>query len=245
MKKAVPVFVLFMLVLFSALQTSHAQVQIGIQGGLSVPNLSGGNNEVSQGYGSRLAPNFGITAEFAVTDNFSIQPEINFDGQGGQRNGLQPVTSLPTSPLGGYYYASFKNMSVLNYLEIPVLAKYSFGGFGLRFDVNAGPYIGFLLNATQKTSGTSPIYLDNNGTPSGDSASFDASTGVTSSINKVNYGVAGGVGVILPVSSRADVSLDIRGLYGLTNIQKDPQDGTSHTGNLIISVGYSYELIGI
>jgi len=259
MKKAIPSLVFISMFLFTT-HISRAQVQIGIQGGLSVPNLSGGNNEVSEGYSSRLAPNFGITAEFGITDNFSIQPEINFDGQGGQRNGLQPVTNLPpelSSPPTGYYYASFKNVSILNYIEIPVLAKYTFGGLGFKFDVNAGPYIGFLLNATEKTSGTSSIYVDKNGTPLGipDSSSggytpvppqsFDASTDVTSSIHKVNYGIAGGVGIMVPVTSRGSVSLDVRGLYGLTNIQKDPADGTSHTGNLIISVGYSYELLGI
>ncbi len=242
-------------------QASRAQIQIGIQGGLSVPDLSGGNNEISQGYTSRLAPNFGITAEFGITNAFSIEPQVNFDGQGGQRNAMQPVTDLPPElpalPNGSYYYANFNNMSILNYIEIPILAKYTFrlGGFGL--DVNTGPYVGFLLNATEKTSGTSQIYLDRNGTtplamPNGNGGytpvpaqSFDASTDVTSSIEKVNFGIAGGVGIILPVSSRSSLSLDLRGLYGLTNVQKYSQDGTSHTGNLIVSLGYSYQLIGI
>ncbi len=256
MKKTIPAFLLIPL-LFLTLRTAQAQIRIGVQGGLSVPNLSGGNNEISQGYTSRLAPNFGITAEFGIIDNFSIQPEINFDGQGGQRNGLQPITNLPPQlppPSTGYYYASFKNMSILNYLEIPVLAKYSLGVSRIKFEVVAGPYIGFLLNATEKTSGTSSIYIDKNGDPlvipfpNGGATpieSFDASTDVTSSINRVNIGIAGGVGASVSVTSRASLSLDIRGLYGLTNVQKDPADGTSHTGNLIVSVGYSYELLGI
>jgi len=123
----------------------------------------------------------------------------------------------------------------------------------LNFNLSAGPYVGFLLNATEKSSGTSSIYIDKNGTPlvMPDSSggftpvppqSFDASTDVTSSINKLNFGVAGGVGINLPVTGRARVSLDVRGLYGFTNVQKDSEDGTSHTGNLIISIGYSYEL---
>lgn len=242
-------------------QTSHAQVRIGVQGGLSVPDLSGGNNEISQGYTSRLAPNFGITAQFVITNNFSIEPQVNFDGQGGQRNGLQPVTNLPPElpplPNGSYYYANFNNMSILNYIEIPVLAKYTFelGRFGL--DVNAGPYVGFLLNATEKTGGTSQIYLDKNGTtplamPNGNGGyipvpaqSFEASTDATNSINEVNFGIAGGVGIILPVTTRSCLSLDVRGLYGFTNVQKYAEDGTSHTGNLIVSLGYSYELTGI
>ncbi|HQT91625.1 MAG TPA: outer membrane beta-barrel protein, partial [Candidatus Kryptobacter bacterium] len=156
---------ILIVLLFSRM--SSAQVRVGVQGGLSVPELSGGNNEISEGYTSRLAPNFGITAQFAVTKKFSIEPEIDFDGQGGQRNGIQPITTaeLPPLPSGGHYYANFKNTSVLNYLEVPVLAKYTFGLGGIGFDVNAGPYVGFLLNATQNTSGLSAIYIDKNGTP--------------------------------------------------------------------------------
>ena len=249
-----------MLMLISILtsMTSIAQVRFGIQGGLSVPNLSGGNNEISQGYTSRLAPNFGITAEIAVTKKFSIEPQVNFDGQGGQRNGLQPITStnLPPLPSGGYYYANFKSTSILNYIEVPVLAKYKFGFARLGLHVNAGPFVGILLNATDKTSGTSSIYIDKNGTPlvmpDGNGGyvplppqSFDASNDVTSSLHAWNIGVAGGVGVILPVSPRANLSLDVRGLYGLINVQKYAEDGTNHTGNLIFSIGYSRELFGI
>lgn len=134
------------------------------------------------------------------------------------------------------------------------MLTFGIGEFGV--DVNAGPYVGFLLGATQKTSGTSSIYIDQNETPlvmPGPNGtfvpvppqSFDASTGVTSSINKVNVGIDGGVGIILPLSGRSDISLDVRGLYGFTNIQRYSQDGTSHTGNLLVTLGYSYELIGI
>ena len=239
-------------------QTSRAQVRVGVRGGLSVPELSGGNNELSEGYRSRLAPNFGITAQFEVTKQFSIEPEIDFDGQGGQRNGIQPITTteLPPLPSGGYYYANFKNTSILYYLEIPVLARYTFGLGGVGFDVNAGPYVGFLLNASQNTSGLSQIYIDKNGTPLvipvGNGGyvplppqSFNATTKVTSSIHEVNVGIAGGAGIILPINRRTRISLDLRGLYGMIGVQRYAQDGTSHTGNLIVSVGYSYRLKGI
>jgi len=257
MRKAILLFE-FISVFFLMVHASTAQIRIGIQGGLSVPDLSGGNNEISQGYTSRLAPNFGITAEFAVTNRFSIEPQINFDGQGGQRIGVQPITTvdLPPLPTGGYYYASFKNMSILNYIEVPVLAKYKFGFGGIAFQINAGPFVGFLLNATEKTSGTSFIYTDKNGTvlvePNGNGGydpvppqSFDASNNVTSSLHELNFGVAGGVGIILPVGYGESFTVDLRGLYGLTNVQKYTQDGTSHTGNLIVSVGYSLNLFGI
>lgn len=245
----------FVIVSLVALQTTQAQIQIGVHGGLSIPDLRGGNNVVSEGYASRLAPNFGIAANFWISRNFSIQPEINFDGQGGQRKGLQPITSTPLPPLasGGYYYANFDNTSILNYLEIPILAKYTFGKRGVRFDVNAGPYLGYLLNATEKTSGSSSIYVNDSGTPlempngSGGYAplpaeSFDATSGVTSSLHRVNLGIVGGVGVIVPIARRENIALDLSGLYGLVDVQKYAVDGTSHTGNLMLTLGYFYTL---
>ena len=106
MKRMISYLMLISLFLLSV-RTSSAQVRVGIHGGLSVPDLSGGDNIISEGYTSRLAPNFGISAEFGITNIFSIEPQIDFDGQGGQRNGLQPITStsLPALP-SGYYYAA-------------------------------------------------------------------------------------------------------------------------------------------
>lgn len=254
MKKMISLFT-FLAIVFLVLQTSEAQVRIGIQGGLSVPDLRGGNNIISEGYASRLAPNFGVFADIPVAGNFSIEPQVNFDGQGGQRTGMQPITSTSLQPLpnGGYYYASFKNTSVLNYLEVPVLAEYTFNLVLVSLDVNAGPYVGFLLSATQKTSGTSSIYINDTGTPLAEPngnggytpvppQSFDNSESVTNSIHSVNFGFDGGVGVILPVNGVSDLSLNVRGLYGLVDIQKYAIDGTSHTGNLLLDIGYSYKL---
>ena len=53
------------------------------------------------------------------------------------------------------------------------------------------------------------------------------------------------LGIILPVTTRSNFSLDVRELYGFTNVQKYAENGTNHAGNLIVSLGYSYELTGI
>jgi hypothetical protein len=258
--KKISLSALGLLFLAGAYSPMNAQTRIGVLAGLSVPNLSGGSNEITQGYVSRLAPHFGITIEHDLSEHFSIQPEIIFDGQGGQRNGLQPITStsLPPLPSGGYYYADFKNASILNYVEVPVLLRYNFGGKQIRFQVNAGPYFGFLMSATQKTSGTSLIYVDRNRTPltipvppdytqtiQAPPQSFDASTDVRDSIHRINAGIEGGVGVVVPLSETHALSLEIHGLYGLTNIQQYAEDGTNHTGNLLISLGYSFSIAGI
>src|ERR1700678_957808 len=116
MRKVLP-----LLALLAFLQTGHTFAQapaqtppqtpwLGVHGGLSIPDLSGGSgNQLSSDYTSRLAANFGIQAEWPIYHRFSIQAELNFAGQGGQRNGMQPITNLPASyqqlvPPGSYLY---------------------------------------------------------------------------------------------------------------------------------------------
>ena len=79
-----------------------ARTFVGFKGGVSIPQLSGGDdNELSRDFKSRVAPNFGAFFDIGVTDRFSVQPEINFAGQGGKRVGIQPVTQdIPGLILG-------------------------------------------------------------------------------------------------------------------------------------------------
>jgi hypothetical protein len=225
---------------------------IGLHGGPSVPQLSGGGNEVSRGYSSIVAPQFGLLGERFFSKHFSVQLEINYSGQGGERDGLQPITQapseLPSLPPGQYYYADFKNKAELNYLEIPVMVKYHWEiSSHWRSFVEAGPYVGFLLNATQKTSGMSRIYL--NGAPLTirgqplPPVSFAADTNVKSDLNTVNWGIMGGIGVEYALDNRNNIFLDLRGEYGLRSLPKDTAtNGNSKTGCLVFLIGYKYNL---
>ena len=240
---------------FLLLHVGHLHAQstwLGIKGGLSIPNISGGNDELSKGYTSRLAANFGLLSEFRLHNQLSLQVELNYAGQGGQRKGMQPITDLPAQleafvPPGGYLYANFKNKAILDYLELPVMAKYTWG-MKFPFYINAGPYLGYLLHAKEKASGTSSIYLDKQGDPitiQGQPLppqSFDTTVDVTSSIRRWNVGITGGVGIAWPLTPRNRIFLDARFEYGFINIQRYKQDGSNHTGNILISIGYAYGL---
>jgi hypothetical protein len=245
--------IVFLVALFSG----HAMSQttwLGLKGGLSIPDLSGGSgNPLSDNYTSRLALNFGVLSDFKVHKNFSLQVELNYAGQGGKRDGLQPITNLPASlsqglPAGTYLYANFKNKAVLDYLELPIMAKLSWGKmFG--YYVNAGPYLGYLLHAAEKTKGTSTIYEDPGGqvplTEMGypvPAQNFDANTDVTSSIKRFNVGVTGGGGVDWKLDPKDKLFFDARFEYGFINIQKYSVDGKDNTGNLLLSLGYAHRL---
>jgi Outer membrane protein beta-barrel domain len=239
-----------LLALMVARTVDAQEWSLGVRGGPSIPRLSGGGNEVSGGYSSILAPNFGLAVERSFSGRFSILAEVDYSGQGGQRKGLQPVTQdLPLPPpQGSYYYADFTNRSELDYLEVPILGKGQWPlGASWRFFAEAGPYVGYLLKGQEKTSGTSPIY-DNYGqglvaiTPP---VSFDATTNVRGDLNRFNVGAMAGIGVDYLLSRRDVIYVDIRGEYGLTAVQKDTsQNGRSNTGSAAVLVGFKHTLGG-
>jgi hypothetical protein len=256
MKRIKLIIMLFLTTMTAAsfAQSSSSKFTLGIFGGLNIPRLSGGGgNELSRDYTSRSGEAFGFTSNLDLGANFSLRTDLLFSSEGGKRNGLQAIDAAsfnPQAPAGTYLYANFKNQSILNYLELPVMLKYSFPVKSSSFYIDFGPYVGYLLNAKQKTSGSSIVYADrgkttpvsvNPQTGQPYAVPFDATTDVTSSINRINLGITGGIGYAQHVGK--DVLLfDVRGAYGLTYVQKHSADGTSHTGNMLISLGYAVPL---
>jgi hypothetical protein len=251
MKKITGILVLIML-LPGISHTQPSEIKgvtkftLGILGGINVPRLSGGDdNEMSRDFKSRSGKAFGLTASMSLGGNYSLRADFLYSSEGGQRNGMQAFSASainPQAPPGTYLYASYDNESILNYFEIPVLVKYFFPAFeSAGFYMNAGPYIGFLMNAKQVIKGTSTVYADRTATIVivQDPQVFDSETDVTDDINKVNLGVTGGLGFTQKVSY-GELFMDVRAAYGMVTIQKDEQNGSNYNGNLLIGIGYSF-----
>lgn len=253
-KNSVRIVSLIFIVLFTYSQNTFSQsVLLGLKGGISIPNLKGGGTPQSEGYTSRLAPNFGLFANIPFTSNFSLQGEILFSGQGGKREGMQPINGgmdeLPI-PAGLDLYANFDNETIINYLEFPVLARYSFIGTDKGFDfyIEGGAYLGILLNATVHTEGESLIYLDSEGNvpiqiggyplPA---QNFENETDIVDKLNDANFGITGGVGSTYNFSGQ-QLSLELKGAYGFIPIQGDEKNGANHTGALYFTLGYGIKL---
>jgi len=222
-------------------------VSLGIHGGLSIPDIRGSQTDIySRNFTSREGPYFGLSLEKTVTPLFSLVAELNFTSQGGKRNGMQPITmdiGLPLPP-DTILYGNYHNETILDYLEVPVLARFNFGHSRLRFFLNAGPYVGVLLRAKAVTRGSSLIYLDEAGTmPVIDTpVSFDADTNVKDSLKSTNIGLYGGGGVKYPLGC-GDLVLEAHFQLGLTTIQRDiATSGKSQTGAVVISLGYTLPL---
>jgi hypothetical protein len=222
--------------------------ELGVFGGLNIPQLSGGSdNEMSRDYTSRLGAAYGLSATLPFGDAFALRLEAMFSGEGGKRNGMQAIEAasfIPGAPGGTYLYADFHNESILNYIEIPVMLQYYFlKNRDWRCYADLGPSFGILLNATQKTSGSSVIYADRDATmPLTEGAvPFDATTDIKDDINMYNLGLTAGIGVSRKLGP-GFLFLDVRGAYSFTTVQKDSGNGSSHNGYLQTALGYSVPL---
>jgi hypothetical protein len=254
MKK--PIFYLLIFSLTVLAFTVNAQdVSLGVRGGLSIPNLSSGNstNPLNSGYSSRVGGDFGIFADFKISKLFSLQPMLEYSQQGGIKNGYQAFPTPPSVaaatppgyPVPPYLWATFNNTSKINYLMLPILAKFGwdFKAAPIRFYIDAGPFLALLASAHQITSGSSQVYADEASTQpaSNGPQSFNATTDIKDQLHSANVGVEANIGFAYKMKKSA---LFIEGgfNYGFINIQKGTANGKNNTGAGTVAVGYSFAL---
>jgi hypothetical protein len=247
----------FLMILFTGAINLHSVIAqntwLGLKGGLSIPSLQGGNTEQSKGYKSRFGPDFGIFGYKDLSDNWALQIELSYVSQGGIKKGIQALdpsmlSGLPV-PEGTPLYANFKTEAIMNYIELPILAKYTIPlKKTYKFYIDGGPNFGYLVSAKTHTSGTSQIFLDPSGTQPLEiegqplpAQNFKAETDIKNDLKKMNVGITGGVGISRTLGP-GDLVLDVRGSYGFINVQKDPVNGQNNTGCLVISLGYAIKI---
>ncbi len=255
-KLFLPRTALALFLIVSHLTVVHAQWEIGARGGLSIPNLTAGGsqtNPLNTGYSSRLGPDFGVSGEYHFSTLFSLEGRAEYSSQGGKKKGMQ---ALPTPdaivqyfqsqniPPPTYLYANFKSEAKLNYLLIPILAKFGWrlgAASPWRFYAEAGPYLGFLLSAKQVTSGNSTMYADAAAMQPvpGGPQSFDKTTDIKSQLHTTNFGVEGNIGLSYAAGKKNRIFVEAGGNYGFLNIQKGSAIGKNNTGAAVATIGYS------
>lgn len=138
--------ILLTVIAFYSIYFLQAQeVKLGLRAGISLAsfNVTG----VDVGTRNKIGPDIALLAELPISDRFSVQPELGFVSMGSK---LQSGSDKATYNL--------------NYLKIPILARYhSPEGWGIM----AGPAFASLLSAHgQLNDGTPKVnakeYFNNN-----------------------------------------------------------------------------------
>ncbi len=245
-------FILILTFLLCSLNVKAQNTWIGVRGGISIPNLTAGGTQtpINTGYSSRLGPDFGILVQFEITKLFSIQPMVEYSSQGGKKSGLQALTvpsdlvpMFPPNQTPAYLYANYKSEAKLNYLMIPILAKFGWNisQSPFRIYIDAGPFVSFLLTAKQITRGKSEFFTDAAGQmplPIGVQL-LDNTENIKDQIHKTNLGVEGNVGLSYQVNKNR-IFIEGGGNYGFLNIQKGNENGKNNSGAATANLGYAY-----
>lgn len=189
---------------------SNAQeVKYGAKLGLNYSNYAGDVEDAN----GKLGLLVGGFAEIKIADKFAIQPELLFSAQG--------YKSEESSSNSSREYTE-----KLNYLNIPVMAKYYATE---KLFIEAGPQIGFLLSGKAEFEGSQNF--------GGTTTTFSGSEDIKDEFNSTDFGLNIGLGF----NFTENIGAGLRYTSGLSNIIKDAEDGYKITNNNIaLSVSYTF-----
>jgi hypothetical protein len=192
--------------LMAITHVSYAQepgVRIGIKGGVNLSTLS--VDEVNA-ENAKLDFHGGIFSRIAITDFFSIQPEILYTSRGSRLDyeGIE---------VGDFQLIQDGEVRFnLNYVDVPILAVINLGAF----NIHGGVYGGYLVNANVRNLTFEDLQVEQS-----EPQNFNVNN-----FNRFDYGLVGGIGV----NSRV-VYAGLRYNYGLREIAQGGVAGAVTAGS--------------
>jgi hypothetical protein len=180
---------------FFALFSANAQkAHFGIKAGMNASSLnSDPSNSDAQ---TKIGFNAGLLAHIHTSNaKWAIQPEIYYSSEGAKSKANSNVKTN------------------LDFLNVPVLVQYMFDN---GFRIEAGPQVGFLLNAKSKTGSTS--------------------TDIKSSLKKVNFSIPVGVGYL----TSSGLGFDARYNFGISNLNNTNSGSKLHSNVFQFGLFYQF-----
>jgi hypothetical protein len=193
--------------------TSMAQtISFGPRIGATFANMKLTGDDASIEFKNTTGFQIGAVANFTVNEMFSIQPELLLVQKGFESGNDEDGTMKAT----------------LNYLEVPVLAKITFGTETFKGFITGGPTLGYAM------SGTNSYEL--NGQEESEDIEFDDEED-----NRFETGLSIGVGAGYKVGA-GELNLDVRYGLGLSSLNKDNDEVSFKNRVIGVSVAYLFSL---
>ncbi len=196
------------LALFLCSFNAVGQVRYGVQGSVQVANVASTVDLTSLGpsigvltvpIDQRTGFRAGLMADFPLTGQLSIRPQLLYSVKGGNVNVSKFVIDALTKfglPSSTFPIENTVSKVVVNYIELPVLAMYSAEVGPGRIVIGAGPYAAVAVG----------------GTVNGNPISFN-----TDGFRKHDLGITGQVGYELSIG----LNLSAYYAHGLTNFSRN------------------------
>lgn len=201
-------------VALAATSPATAQWRVGLTAGYSRNVLSMDTGYAYDlRYEARDGFTVGIPVQYDFFDWFGLRVDLVFVQKGQEMHRKDLFKALRTDTRN-------------NYLQLPVMANFSFGGGRVRGFLNAGGYVGGWLSSHRKgvamrffadeSVGESGMITPENRYEFDEKAPFDSRRD-----NRFEAGLVGGVGVSCRVAPRIELQAEGRCYYALTDMQKN------------------------
>ncbi len=167
------------------------KAHFGIKGGMNASSLNYTNSDLQ----TKIGFNAGLLAHIHTSNaQWAVQPEIYYSSEGAKGKSNNTTYNL-------------------DYLNVPVLLQYMFDN---GFRIEAGPQIGFLLNAKTKVNSTS----------------VDAK----SSYKKTNFSIPLGLGYL----TSGGLGFDARYNFGISDINNTSSSTKVHSNVFQFGIFYQF-----
>ena len=193
--------------------------QVGIKSSINMASFNGkdvSNNDYKVGFSA------GIYGHFPITEQFAVQPEVNFTRIGGKLK--DEATTVGNTTI------KTKNKTTLDYIQVPVMFKYY--PAGSRFNIEAGPQIGYNIYA----SNTASESIINNTV-----ITSERKTDIKDNVKDFDFGANFGIGY----NVTDNINVGARYYMGLTKISENGSESNDtkpdvKNHSFSIGVGYSF-----
>lgn len=237
---ATALFALLSLSITAQVGEHRNDFSIGVNGGYALSNV-GFTPKVNQSMHGGMVG--GLSLRYICEKYFSticsVLAEVNYAQVGWKEQILdiydQPVINNITGLEEQY-------SRTLNYVQVPIFAHLAWGKEqkGLQFFFQAGPQLGLYLSDKV----TKNFEIDERN--SQDRVNNVVAQDTMAVENKVDYGIAAGVGLEYSHPKIGHLLLEARYYYGLGNIYKDSKRdyfGKSNISNIVVKVTYLFDLV--
>lgn len=201
-------------------QEKTTSSQFGVK---STVNMSSFNGDDVKDNDYKVGFSAGVYGHFPITDQFAVQPEVNFTRIGGKLK--DDVTELGNTTIKD------KNKTTLDYIQVPIMFKYYPGAS--RFNIEAGPQFGYNVYASNKQE--TSVYT--NGTVN----TISGKTDIKDNVKDFDFGVNFGLGY----NVTDNINVGARYYMGLTKVGENTDNGTTAANDIknhsfSLGVGYSF-----
>ena len=214
---------LFILLFFIALATNvNAQFGIGLKGGLDFNSVTRSNaGRVDETYHAKNGADYGIILSYQINDWFAMRANVEMLSRSHtMKRNLNAVKDI---------YTDYNNQ----YLTVPVMADFTFGGAKVRGHFIMGGYVSYWMLAN--VSGNTFDLYDK-------IIPFDEKMEFNEYHNRVVAGVVAGPGLSCDLSDNISLEVDALFYYDLMSYMKiskvSPQPRYNNTASLTLGVIY-------